>query len=188
MIPIRYSKRACEDQAKIDAFLAAAKVGHLGLADGAHPYVIPLNFCWLNGRIYFHGADAGRKVEIIRKNPNACFTVSEEFGTIADPIPAHTDTGYMSVMLFGKVEKVDDPSEMREALQALLDKHVPGYYGQPLSEQHVMRYRSSLGSPVAVFRIKPSEWSAKDNPLPEEKHFYPGRTVHQDLRQNDTPE
>ncbi len=180
MYPIRYSKRMCEDREKIDAFLTRAKVGHLGLTDGVYPYVIPLNFCWHDGSIYFHGADAGRKVEIISKNPNAVFTVCEEFGTIADPVPALTDTGYMSVMLFGQIERVEDIREMTGALQAMLDKHVPGYYDQPLSEQHVSRYRSSMGSAVAVFRITPETITAKDNPLPEEKRFYPGRTVHTD--------
>ncbi|MFY0545998.1 pyridoxamine 5'-phosphate oxidase family protein [Brevibacillus sp. H7] len=180
MFPIRYSKRACEDRKKIDEFLSTAKVGHLGLSDGEYPYVLPLNFCWHNGSIYFHGADAGRKIEVIHKNPNVCFTVCEEYGTIADPVPARTDTGYMSVMLFGRIERVEDSREMTEALQAMLDKHVPGYYGQPLSEQHVSRYRSSMGSAVAVFRIIPETLTAKDNPLPEEKRFYPGRTVYMD--------
>jgi nitroimidazol reductase NimA-like FMN-containing flavoprotein (pyridoxamine 5'-phosphate oxidase superfamily) len=176
MYPIRYAKRTCEDREKIEAFLSTAKVGHLGLSDGVQPYVVPLNFCWLNGCIYFHGADAGRKAEIINRNNRVCFTVCEEYGTIADPVPALTDTAYMSVILFGTIERVEDYGEMREALQALLDKHVPGYYDQPLSLQHVIKYRSSMGSAVAVFRIKPDAITAKDNPLPEDRRFYPGRT------------
>ncbi|MDA5110043.1 hypothetical protein O3V59_16880 [Brevibacillus thermoruber] len=82
MNPIRYAKRTCTDQEHINAFLAAARVGHLGLTDGLEPYVVPLNFCWLNG----------------------------------------------------SVERVEDPEEMRDALQAMLDKYVPGYYDRPLSE------------------------------------------------------
>ncbi len=49
-------------------------------------------------------------------------------------MPALTDTAYMSVILFGSVERVEDPEEMRDALQAMLDKYVPGYYDRPLSE------------------------------------------------------
>ncbi len=67
MNPIRYAKRTCTNQEHINAFLAAARVGHLGLTDGLEPYVVPLNFCWLNGSVYFHGAEAGRKTDIMQK-------------------------------------------------------------------------------------------------------------------------
>ncbi|WP_301169713.1 pyridoxamine 5'-phosphate oxidase family protein [Brevibacillus nitrificans] len=177
MFPMNDSKRACEDHEKIDAFLSAARVGHLGLTDGAYPYVVPVNYCWHDGRIYFHGADTGKKVEIIKNNPHVCFTVCEELGTIADPVPAQTDTGYMSVMVFGQIERVEGIKEMTGVMQVLLDKYVPGYYDRPLSQHHVSRYRSSMGSSVAVFCITPDAITAKDNPLPEEMRFYPGRTV-----------
>lgn len=181
MIPIRYSKRTITDQAQIDAFLHQAKIGNLGLAAGLEPYIIPLNFCWWNGRIYFHGADSGRKVEMIGANNRVCFSVCEEYGTVADPVPAHIDTAYMSVILFGTIERVQEPEEMRDAMQAMLDKYVPDYFTDPLSLQHVVKYRSSMGSTTAVFRITPDSLTAKGNPLPEEKQYYPGRKVEMDV-------
>ncbi|WP_419878486.1 pyridoxamine 5'-phosphate oxidase family protein [Brevibacillus centrosporus] len=180
MIPIRYSKRTLTDQAQIDAFLSHAKVGNLGLSNGDEPYIVPLNFCWWNGQIYFHGADSGRKVEMIDANSRVCFSVTEEYGTIADPIPAHTDTAYMSVFLSGTIARVQEPEEMRDAMQAMLDKYVPSYYKEQLSLQHVLKYRSSMGSVTAVFRITPDSLTAKGSPVPEEKLYYPGRTVGDD--------
>jgi hypothetical protein len=38
-----------------------------------------------------------------------------------------------------------------------------------------------MGSATAVFRITPDTLTAKGNPLPEEKQFYPGRTIEMDL-------
>ena len=181
MMPIRYSKRTISDQEQIDRFLMQAKTGFLGMSDGTEPYIIPLNFCWLEGNIYFHGADSGRKIEMIAANNRVCFNVCEEYGTIADPVPALTDTAYMSVFLSGVIERVASPEEMRDAMQAMLDKYVPGYYPEPLSLQHVQKYRSSMGSATAVFRITPDTLTAKGNPLPEEKQFYPGRTIEMDL-------
>jgi nitroimidazol reductase NimA-like FMN-containing flavoprotein (pyridoxamine 5'-phosphate oxidase superfamily) len=180
MYPIRYWKRDCTDREKIDGFLARARVGYLALSDHGFPYVVPLNYVWWKGAIYFHGAEEGRKCDIMKQNPQTCFLVSEEYGTIADPVPAMTDTSYMSVMLFGRVERVVDLDEATDALQALLKKHVPGYFDQPLSKQHVAKYRSSLNSGVAVFRIIPEQITAKENPLNQEKLFYPGRHVTMD--------
>lgn len=181
MIPIRYSKRTITDQEQIDSFLQQAKVGHLGMTDSTEPYIIPLNFCWHNGHIYFHGADSGRKIEMINGNNNVCFSVCEEYGTIADPVPAHVDTAYMSVFMSGKIERVTVPEEMRDAMQAMLDKYVPGYFSEPLPLQHVLKYRSSMGSVTAIFRITPHTVTAKGNPLAEEKQYYPGRKVEMDV-------
>ncbi|UFJ42288.1 pyridoxamine 5'-phosphate oxidase family protein [Brevibacillus humidisoli] len=182
MYEIRYKKRACDDQDRIVQFLNRAKTGYLGLADGSLPYVIPLNFVWLQNSIYFHGAASGRKTEIMAANPNACFTVSEEDGTIANPVPAKTDTGYFSVIIFGKVEPVSDLAKATSVMQALLDKYVPGYFDKRLSQNHVEKYRSSLGSRTAVYELKAISLTAKENPLDENRRFYPGRTKQQDLQ------
>ncbi|WML29011.1 pyridoxamine 5'-phosphate oxidase family protein [Neobacillus sp. OS1-32] len=181
MQKIRQEKLACTDQQRIDQFLRTTRTGYLGLTDGNSPYVVPLNFTWLNGAIYFHGAAQGRKIELIETNPNGCFTVAEDYGTMVSPIPAKTDTAYMSVMLFGSLTKVTDLAEATAAMQALLDKYVPGYYDKQLSSSHVEKYRSSLGSYTLVFKLTPSELTAKENQLNPHLLFQQGRKVEMDL-------
>ncbi|WP_026576432.1 pyridoxamine 5'-phosphate oxidase family protein [Bacillus sp. UNC438CL73TsuS30] len=178
MIPMRQRALECKDQEKIDLFLEQEKTGFLGLADGNTPYVIPLNFVWLGGSIYFHGAAEGRKVNIMEENAKACFSVSANLGTLTHPVPAKTDTAYMSVMVFGEAELVVDLDEAVKAMQKMLDKYVPGYYEQALSSSHVEKYRSSLGSKTSVYKIKALELSAKENPIQLEKLFYNGKTQH----------
>lgn len=177
MAMIRYRSRQCDDKEKTDRFLSEARIGFLGLTDGNQPYVVPLNFVWLRGSIYFHGAENGRKIELMKDNANACFTVCNEYGTLTDPVPAHTDTAYMSVMLFGKAVPVADLDEATEAMQYMLDKYVPGYYNRPLSKQHIEKYRSSFGSAAAVYRLDPVNISTKENAFDPAKAFYPGRRI-----------
>ena len=180
MQKIRQEKRLCTDDKRIDQFLSHARTGYLGLTDKENPYVVPLNFIWMNEALYFHGAAHGRKIDLIQANPNCCFTVCEEYGTTVSPIPAKTDTAYMSAMLFGALEKVTDLQEATTAMQAMLDKYVPGYYDQSLSSSHVEKYRSSLGSHTVVFKLTPSVRTAKENPLDPQLAFYPGRNVQMD--------
>ncbi|WP_027409064.1 pyridoxamine 5'-phosphate oxidase family protein [Anoxybacteroides tepidamans] len=180
MYEFRRPMLECKDEAKIAAFLSTAATGYLGLSDGQDPYVVPLNFVWWNGAIYFHGAMEGRKMEVLKRNDRACFTVSEHFGTMVHPVPANTDTGYMSVMLFGKAEIVTDLNEATAAMQQLLDKYVPGYFSAPLAKHHVDSYRSSMGSRTAVVKIVPTAMTAKEKPLKEERLFYEGRKVADD--------
>lgn len=171
----------CKDEQKINRFLQEALIGFLGLADGGEPYVVPLNFVWWNGCVYVHGAEEGRKINIIQRNPRVCFTVSEHIGTMVHPVPAKTSTAYMSVMLFGKAEIVSDLDEATDALRQLLGKYVPGYFHRPLSQQHVASYRSSMGSAAVVIKIIPDLITAKEKPLEEDRRFYKGRTVRDDI-------
>ncbi len=182
MFPMRMFKLECTDSDAIDRFLNRARTGFLGLAADGEPYVVPLNYVWMNGSVYFHGAAEGRKIDMLRRNAHACFTVCEDLGTITAAVPAHTDTAYMSVMLFGPVSLVPELGEATEAMQAMLDKYVPGYYDHPLAPSHVEKYVSSLGSRTAVFKLTPSGVTAKMNEASDESRmFYPGKT-HRDSR------
>jgi len=175
---IRYNQRTCINERKINNFLSKAQTGFLGLVDQTTPYVIPLNFVWNKGAFFFHGAAEGRKIDIIHNNPNACFTISESYGTMVNPIPAKTDTAYMSVIAEGRIEVVTDLKEATGAMQAMLDKYVPGYYQSSLSKAHVEKYQSSLGSKTVVYKIKPVHMTAKESKLDEQKKYQPGRTIH----------
>ncbi|WP_400195343.1 pyridoxamine 5'-phosphate oxidase family protein [Lysinibacillus telephonicus] len=181
MNKIRQEKLECTDDNRIEQFLSQARTGYLGLTDGEAPYVVPLNFVMMNKAIYFHGAAQGRKIDLIHANPNCCFTVSEDYGTMVSPIPAKTDTAYMSVMLFGVLETVNDIKEATEAMQAMLDKYVPGYYEKKLSQSHIEKYRSSLGSHTVVFRLTPDVRTAKENKLNPQLSFFPGRNAGMDI-------
>lgn len=149
------------------------------MSDGKLPYVVPLNFVWHNGAVYFHGAEQGRKADILERNNEACFTVSEEYGTITSPVPAHTDTAYMSVMIFGKAEHVSEREEAYEAMQAMLDKYVEGYYKEPLAKKHLELYRSSKGSATRVFKISAETVTAKENAPVEGNMYEHGKTTGQ---------
>lgn len=110
------------------------------------------------------------------------FVVAEERGIIANPVPAKTDTAYLSVMVFGCVEPVHDLSEATRALQAMLDKYVPGYFAAPLHSGHVETYVSGMGSHVQVYRLEGNRVTAKSCPVATEAMFYPGRTQIADVR------
>ncbi|TRZ38365.1 pyridoxamine 5'-phosphate oxidase family protein [Niallia circulans] len=181
MEQIRQKKLAWTDEEQINDCLSVCRTGYLGLSDGMEPYVVPLNYVWHNKSIYFHGADEGRKIRIIESNAAGCFTICEELGTMSDPVPAKTDTAYWSIMAFGHIEKVTDKEEARNSMQALLNKYVPGYYDKPLASAHLEKYRSSLGSKTAIYKLSPSTLTAKENPLNEKARFTAGRTISLDL-------
>lgn len=174
---LRMKKRVWNNNREIEQFLQSARTGSLGLSDSHQPYVVPLNFVYMNHCIYFHCAAEGRKNKIMSENASVCFTVSEEFGTMTSAVPAHTDTAYNSVIIFGKAMEINDLEEATEVMQRMLDKYVPGFYSSRLPSAHVEKYKSSLGSKTAVFQISIEEISGKQNILDSSILFEPGKKV-----------
>jgi nitroimidazol reductase NimA-like FMN-containing flavoprotein (pyridoxamine 5'-phosphate oxidase superfamily) len=172
MEQIRYQQRICTDTARIEEFLTKTRTGVIGISGADYPYCVPVNYIWRNGAVYFHGLGSSKKTELLEAHPRVSFTVYEEFGTVKDPVPCHADTSYMSVMLFGLAERVKDNRESAEALQAIVDKFMPGFYHGKISPALAEKYRSSQDDKaVAVYKIVPVERTAKVNAAAEEKLF-----------------
>jgi nitroimidazol reductase NimA-like FMN-containing flavoprotein (pyridoxamine 5'-phosphate oxidase superfamily) len=86
--------------------------------DGGYPYAVPLSYAYAGGKIYFHSARGGHKIEAIASNPKVSFAVVDE-----DTIVSAEYTSYFrSVIAFGKARVVDG-EERRAAFHALVEKY-----------------------------------------------------------------
>nr|WP_230633221.1 pyridoxamine 5'-phosphate oxidase family protein [Methanosarcina mazei] len=86
--------------------------------DDGYPYAVPLSYVYFNGRIYFHSAKAGHKIDAITKNPKVSFSIIDE-----DKIVSKEYTTYFrSVIAFGKARIVEG-DERLESFTALVEKY-----------------------------------------------------------------
>ena len=73
------TKNEVEEGIQVVAFkLLNEKRGILAVnGDDGYPFALPVNYFYdmENGRIYFHGAKAGHKVDSLKKSDKVCFTV-----------------------------------------------------------------------------------------------------------------
>ena len=61
------------------AILEKATAGTLALlGDGDYPYAVPISYVYHEGKLFFHSALAGHKVDAIRKCEKASFCVIEQ--------------------------------------------------------------------------------------------------------------
>ena len=67
---------------EIIGILEKSKVLHLGLVDGDEPYVVPMNYGHTleDGKLtlWLHGANRGRKLDVMRANPKVFFSMECE--------------------------------------------------------------------------------------------------------------
>jgi nitroimidazol reductase NimA-like FMN-containing flavoprotein (pyridoxamine 5'-phosphate oxidase superfamily) len=90
--------------------------------------VVPLCFGYADGTFYFHCALEGRKLDILRKNPNVCLEL--EAGVALKPGVKACEWGmnYRSVIAFGRAQWVEDPEARRRALDLIMARYAPGPY------------------------------------------------------------
>jgi uncharacterized protein len=130
---LRKSNKKITDAAVIIDILNSCHTGRLGTvgADG-WPMVKPLNFAYHEGRIYFHCALEGEKIDDIRRDNRVCFEVDLPLayvkGTRANPCRA--EYLYRSVIVRGRAKIVEERAERLLALDSLMRKYQPeGGYG-----------------------------------------------------------
>jgi nitroimidazol reductase NimA-like FMN-containing flavoprotein (pyridoxamine 5'-phosphate oxidase superfamily) len=154
MKTVGLDERVIEDRGEMEEVLRVAKVGRLCLCQNDQPLIIPVNFAYENGAIYFHGSDPGLKAESLRKNPNVCFEVDEFLGTVPASVPCEYDTAYRSVVAFGTAQVLSSPDENTLSLQLIVSKYAGEEEARSLTLSMVEKYRSSRGRKTTVVKIQ----------------------------------
>lgn len=119
--------------------------------DNGYPYGVPVSYAYADGRIYFHCAREGYKVDLLKKDPHVSFTVVAQ----DDIIPEDFNTLYISAIAFGRARLVDDPEEMRKIHGYIIDKYSKGH------EESGGRYLDSSISEIYIVEITVDHITAK---------------------------
>lgn len=126
---MRRKDREVKDINKVFEIISSCDVAHLGMVDEGKPYVVALNFGYeREGNdliLYFHCANEGRKIDILRKNPNVYFQMDCVNELIAGSVekPCAYGWRYDSVMGSGQVVFIENEDEKKHALN-ILTQHV----------------------------------------------------------------
>ena len=112
------------DAAECEQILKEATHGVLGLiGDDGYPYTVPVSHVYEGGKIYFHCAREGHKIDAIRNNAKVSFTVVSR----DDVMPKERTTAYISVIAFGKAQIVDDEAGLRRIADLVGKKYSADY-------------------------------------------------------------
>ena len=102
------------------------KVCRIGLSEDNFPYIIPLNYGYTFENeiltLFFHSAPEGKKLDIIKKNNNACFEIDFDSELIEGGQACDYGYTYKSIIGFGKIIIIENPDEKKYGLNMLM-KH-----------------------------------------------------------------
>ena len=89
--------------------------------EDGYPYAFPLDYIYMDGRLYFHGAKTGHKLDAIAADNRVSFCVMDE-GFRKDGDWA---LNIKSVIIFGRVKKIEDRDETISIVRQLGLKYYP---------------------------------------------------------------
>lgn len=118
---MRRSRQALP-QADCEAVLLRGTNGVLALAgEGGYPYAVPLSYVYAGGKIYFHCAKSGHKLDALRRDPRVSFCVVDQ----DEVVPEEYTTYFRSVIVFGHLRELEDDAEKLAAIERLAQKYCP---------------------------------------------------------------
>ncbi len=104
----------------INEIIKEAEVCRVGFSVDNKPYIVPMNFGYQNQIFYFHCAKEGRKIEMLKSNPQVCFELDIHHKLIEGPTACDWTMTFASVMGEGTLSVVEDLDKKEEALNILM--------------------------------------------------------------------
>ena len=89
--------------------------------DGGYPYAVPISYVYHDGKLYFHCARSGHKIDAIARSDKASFCVIDQ----DQVIPEKYTTYFRSVIAFGRLRVLEDDAAKRAAIERLAAKYAP---------------------------------------------------------------
>ena len=153
---MRRSDREITDIEEIIKIIEKCDVCRLALSEDNVPYIVPLSFGleYTDGNLvlYFHGAKEGRKLDIINKNPFACFEVDCSRKLIEADEACKFSTEYESVIGSGRISLCTEKPEKTNALKQFMKNY---------SKDKEFTFSDRELESVTVFRLNVAEVSGK---------------------------
>ena len=118
--------------------------------DDGYPYAVPMSHVYEDGRIYFHCAQTGHKLDAIERCDKASFCVMDD-GFRRE---GEWALNIRSVIVFGRVEIIEDRDKIYEIARKLSHKF-------PCDEEYIEKEIRSAGPRTFMFALVPEYMTGK---------------------------
>jgi hypothetical protein len=168
---MRRKHNEIKDPKEIVRILTSTNIGRMANTDAeGYPYIIPLNFVFYEGCVYFHCAPQGEKLDNLGRDPRVCFEVDLPLSYLEvsfnpDRNPCRTHQLYHSVIIRGLARAVPDGELKTSVLNALVAKH-EGNQNFPAVTSDSTGYKA-----CCVVEIKPQRISGKSDLVQNKTHL-----------------
>ena len=122
--PMRRIKQQLS-QEECEQVLTSERRGVLSVhGEDGYPYGVPMDYLYEQGKIYFHGAKVGHKIDAIKADNRVSFTVFDQ----GVPVEGKVGPNVRSVIVFGRISLLETTPETLEIARRLGEKYDPSGY------------------------------------------------------------
>jgi len=154
---MRHPERELKNRETMIAILERSPVGRIAtINQKGFPVIKPVNFLYLDGRIYLHSSTKGEKMEDIQRGSPVCFEVDEPIAyVIASTSACRASYYYRSILIKGKAAFVKDRDKKVKILRRMMAKYQPEKNDGEMPEEILEK--------TAVIEILIKEITGKEN-------------------------
>jgi nitroimidazol reductase NimA-like FMN-containing flavoprotein (pyridoxamine 5'-phosphate oxidase superfamily) len=116
---------------EIEDIIKKCQVCHVAMVDQeGKPYLVPMNFGFEEGAIFLHSSGIGKKIGILKNNPDVCVEFSTDYllRYQAENVACSWSMKYRSVLAFGKVSFIEDDLQKRNHLNIIMKNYTPNEF------------------------------------------------------------
>jgi uncharacterized protein len=120
--------RILSNNAEIEEIVKKCQVCHVAMVDHeGKPYIVPMNFGFEAGVIYLHSSQTGKKIEILKNNPDVCveFSTDHLLRYQNEEVACSWGMRYRSVLVYGKVKFIEDDLQKVNHLNIIMKNYTP---------------------------------------------------------------
>lgn len=152
---MRRKEREVNNSELIELIISNSDVCRIAFVDNNNPYIVAMNFGYSGGDqpcLYFHCANEGRKLEIIKKNNYVCFQMDTDHKIYGGEKGCDWGMKYSSVVGYGNISVVSDQVSRKKGLDCLM-KH----YG----DDQNFSYDEKVMASTTILRLDITEMTGK---------------------------
>ena len=152
---MRRNDKEITDKKAIEDIILRSEVCKLAMCEENMPYIVPLCFGFKNNTLYFHSAPKGKKIEILKKNPNVCFEFEIFTQVIKSAKACKWGMKYRSVIGFGKAGFIADDDLKRQAFDIIMSQYAEGSF----------IYEEALLKPTIIIKVEIHSMTGKQSEI-----------------------
>lgn len=117
---MRKTNQEITDQNIIEEILSRSRICRIAMMDGNRPYILPFNYGYNNKCLYIHCAPEGKKIHLLKQNPQVCFEIEHTAELVKHEKACNWATLYRSVLGYGDVEIIVDFEQKQKGLKNIM--------------------------------------------------------------------
>jgi uncharacterized protein len=125
---MRRTDREISEIKEVEKIIQSSDVCRIAIANDNLPYIVTMNFGYTNDSqpsLYFHCADEGKKLDMIRRNNYVCFEMDTDHNLYRGERGCDWGMSFKSVLGYGRIELVTGKEERIHGLNCIM-KHYGG--------------------------------------------------------------